>query len=928
MKHLTFSHKSGTSPQKRLISACLAGAMLVSASALAGCGKKNPEPEKVKRTNVYGATAVPMPEGIDYVQNSLVTKDKIYLFYQKEIERPYDPEKDGMGGNVVEETIPETGILTSPEEPEPESSLETETDGGGENGENGTDPGYLDGEEPLFPVPDETDGTSETDETSETDGTAETDAETETDGENEGHDDEIDPGYLEEEPVINVDYGTPSEDDAVYYDYLNYLYRVNLDGTDPKDVQLPTDESDSSGYMRSAFVDASGLLWLWYESWIYDEETGVGSNVYTLRPFDPESGAVAEPLDITSVLNSSTLHEEGVEMYLNTMMLNPNDNTLYLLSDNGVLSCDLTGQIIGTAKYEEDGWLSQIILSGQDLYISGYPSNGSGYILYRFDSAAGTLTKVESTVLQDAMRTYYNVSTENPEGKLYMGDSNGVMSYDFATDTLSEVMNYINCDIDTSTGGTPIYVSGDRFIQVGMDYSGETRQPVCNLYNRIPDEELQEEIIVNLATIYTNYNLRRAIIRFNRRNTGVRISVTDYNKYNTEENQWSGATTQLNTDLVMGNAPDILVIDSSLPVESYFQKNIFIDLNPYLDGENGIDRSTLLDNILRATETADGKLNSIIPSFYMYTLAAKSKFVGTEPGWTLAEMMETLKNLPEGMSAFMEYSRDNIIDNLFQYSMDCFIDWDNSTTYFDTPEFIELLEYLKTLPEKGYWEEYYDGRTDYDPDKEQEMQTNYELRFYQDRALFGMEYMGEFRAFQSVVRQFATEDVTLIGYPTRDPEGNGATIIPNLELAICTGTKCPDQAWEFLKYLLTDETFLDTYEFTINKAKIEEMIQEADEQSEYYDYTMTDEDYQWYEENYSPEYVEYLKATQNRKYQSSDGEKILDILTHATRVSRTDTEAVNIIKEELSSFFGGTRSAADTADIIQSRVKLYVAVNS
>ena len=64
------------------------------------------------------------------------------------------------------------------------------------------------------------------------------------------------------------------------------------------------------------------------------------------------------------------------------------------------------------------------------------------------------------------------------------------------------------------------------------------------------------------------------------------------------------------------------------------------------------------------------------------------------------------------------------------------------------------------------------------------------------------------------------------------------------------------------------------------------------------------------------------------QYTPELGQKVMDIANAATTVVRYDKKLTEIINEELSSFYGGTKSAADTAGIIDSRAKIYISENS
>ena len=427
------------------------------------------------------------------------------------------------------------------------------------------------------------------------------------------------------------------------------------------------------------------------------------------------------------------------------------------------------------------------------------------------------------------------------------------------------------------------------------------------------------------------------------------MTVVDYSSYNNEDNEWKGAAKQFNNDIATGKLPDIIALDNSLPIDSYFHKNIFVDLNTLIDDpERGIDRSKLENNLLTANLT-NNKLNSLILLYSVNTLLAKSERVGKEAGWTFEDMMKAIKAMPDGSRAFFEYSRDNIVDNFFQYSMDSFIDWKTGKTYFDTPGFIEFANYLKTCPEKSYWERRYPENYEYDPEVERAAEEEYTLRFYNDTALFQMTYISSFVDYLYSLNQFASPDVTAIGYP-REGEGNGAVIIPNLELAISAKSAARYQAWDFIKYLLNDEKLMNQdYEFSISKAAMDQMYANSKDNYGVYTYAEdvvveevdVDEDgnaiepepvendpYAWMrDEGYSEDYINFQKNS-HQPYSQEAIDYIRGIVENATKIARTDSELVDIVKEDLSAVFAGAKSAEDVAKQIASRVGIYVSEHS
>lgn len=690
-----------------------------------------------------------------------------------------------------------------------------------------------------------------------------------------------------------------------------------------------TAENGSNAYMNQFFATSSGALFGMFSEWSYDEESGESTNTYSLRQIDVENGKFGDPVDIGASVKAAGIDTQNY-YYINNIVGGDNDN-IYLNIDSSIITIDPNGQFREKVELGPDGYVSMMAANAGKLYTVYSNNTGNSKAVIKVIEN-GTITDYSTDVLNSVIDNFYGVYGVY-DNKIYYGTSTGINTYDITNDTVTEVLNYINSDIDSTSSNSMVILSDGRIVQTSADWSSVNPKTTLSILSRIPDEELSEEIIIRLGCIYSNYYLTKAVIRFNKQNTGVRITIKDYSQYNNEENEWNGASTQFNNDIVTGNLPDLVLIDSSIPVESYFQKGIFTDLYSLIDDpDNGINRSDYLENVFKACES-NGKLYSMILSFSLNTLVAKSQYVGTKQGWTLEEMMNAINNMPEGMSAFLEYSRDNILRNFFNYSMDTFVDWESGNTYFDSEGFIKFIEFLATCPEKGYWENLYDvpegGEYVYDEDKEKEYETNYQLRFYKDLALFQMAYISSFSGVSDTISQFVTNDVTFVGYPTNDENSNGATITPSTELAISSKTLAKKEAWSFIKFLLNDEEFNSrTWAFTPNIKKLEESKQATlDRVNSNSRYTMTEEDLQWYKDYYSEEYYEYMKQ-QNKPFDESTLDTTMEILKGATKVQRSDSALLEIITEELSAFFAGTKTAEETAKVIDSRARIYVSTNS
>ncbi|MBE6569917.1 MAG: hypothetical protein E7658_06855 [Ruminococcaceae bacterium] len=853
---------------KRIISILLTGSAVLSAAALTGCNK-NKGPVYSKRTNVYAETALSTPESVDWVQFFATTDDRYYLAYNKmvEVEVSYDGEgfyEDYYTPMPYLEVATEAAVIVD----EPAAAAETEAT---------ADMPALD-----------------------------------------------DDFAVDEDMMVEVDTDTEEEypsDGETYTEirYQTWIYSNNYEATDPADFHV--DFGTPEGYVQSMFTDDKGNVYIMYNRWIYPEDGTEAYNTYTVYQIDGKTGSILGEKDLGAILQADGVDPN--DMYVNSVSYS--NDCLVISVQTNLYIVDMASDAV-LAKYESGNWIDRIALDGNNIYFTTYLDVG-GYGLFSVDMKTGEGTRLDTENLKSVVS--YGCCGAR-DGVIYFQDSGGINYWDSKTDTAGELINYLNSDVDSTYINTIQVLPDGRIFYSGTIYEEEKNKVLVSVLDRIPDENMQEEIIITIASVYESYELRRAAIRFNKQNTGVRIAMKNYQKYNTEENEYTGAVTQLNADITMGNVPDILMIDSQLPAESYFNKDVFVDLNKYIDDpEVGLNRSDFYENLLNLTNV-NGELYTLIPRFNLKTLAAKTKYVGSEPGWTITEMLETIKKMPEGMEAFSyDYDRAVIQNFLIESCGSTFVDWENATTHFDSKEFIDLIEFLKSCPEKSLNTQHNESidYDDYDYQAEEEYWNNYTMRFYRDEALFQDTNIWDLNEITYLMQNFAS-DVTMIGYPTNDEGSSGAIIVPLMEMGICTASPNHDSAWSFLRFMMTDDSNAqDAYSLSINKVFMEKKLAESEEIYGQYFYEYTEEDLKWYEENYSAEYVEYLKNSRIR-YTKEHGQKVLDILTSATRVQRSDSELSRIINEELSYFYGGTRDAATTADVINNIANLYVTENS
>ncbi len=139
---------------------------------------------------------------------------------------------------------------------------------------------------------------------------------------------------------------------------------------------------------------------------------------------------------------------------------------------------------------------------------------------------------------------------------------------------------------------------------------------------------------------------------FNRENNGYRITVKQYVSYSDELD----AYTQLNIDILAGDMPDILAMDSSVQLQSLISKGLLADVDELISQDGELSDVEFMENVVDALRM-DGVLYQIVLGFAVDTLIAKQSIAGDRVGWNSEEFSQVLAALPEGMETVSEMSR-------------------------------------------------------------------------------------------------------------------------------------------------------------------------------------------------------------------------------------------------------------------------------
>lgn len=481
---------------------------------------------------------------------------------------------------------------------------------------------------------------------------------------------------------------------------------------------------------------------------------------------------------------------------------------------------------------------------------------------------------------------------------IYAG-KDGVFTYDMGDAQGILKMNYVNSDRNITDTYSLLAMDKTHFFMFYKeDYARELK---AGIFEYVEPEDIPDREVVVLAGLTVGGGIKKRVIQYNRESDRYRIVLKEY-----------GSCENLNLDIVSGNMPDILLAEG-IPMDSYIAKGLIADVGMLIEGDEELSRTEYLENVFDAY-SVDGRLMYVIPSFSLSIMAAKSSLVGDGGGWSMERAMEVLDGMGGDARLMDGLSRSTFMEKAMEYCGNDFIDVETGKCTFDSPEFIEMMKYAYTLPEERSW-------------AGEGGEGEYELQYLKDRTLllelhvFSFSQEVDERVFYQL-NGYLGGDYTFVGFPAGHVGlAGGALVYAKNRMALSAWSGHLDGAWDFARYYLTDE-YQKSLESNLPVCKriFEEWAREETLRPYY-----TDE---------GGERVEYdLTLYQDGAFivvPPLDQKQLEQLIVYMESVTATpfeDDVVMNIINEELGSYFSGQRAVEDVAAVIQNRVQVYVQEN-
>ncbi|KPU46144.1 putative ABC transporter substrate-binding protein YesO [Oxobacter pfennigii] len=389
------------------------------------------------------------------------------------------------------------------------------------------------------------------------------------------------------------------------------------------------------------------------------------------------------------------------------------------------------------------------------------------------------------------------------------------------------------------------------------------------------------------------------------KNTSIRVGEKpeDVEKY----------VSAMNTQLMSGNGTDIMLL-SPLPYENYIDKNMLVNLSDMIQSDESFDMGKYYANILDAMKY-NGNLYGLPLSVNLNVLEANKALLDKynididDSKWSWEDFEQAAQEIVEnskkdgaqGMYALSGMDGSTIMSSLVSESYDKFVDKNEKAAGFDSREFVALLNMAKSMIDSGY------VNTDTSQGKITDLAARGNTVFSAGGIRNYMDMM--------MAKQTYSDGVEFLNYPG---EGAGLSFTTNTLYGISNNSSNKELAWEFLKFLASDEMMSQNslVGLPVNKTASEKSAQNAVEMSKKVSSS-----------NGNAKIMMNMNGQSinlNKPITEEDVKVIQELLTDAEKYTNADQKVLSIIREETAAFFAGQKTAEDTAKTIQDRVNTYI----
>lgn len=494
------------------------------------------------------------------------------------------------------------------------------------------------------------------------------------------------------------------------------------------------------------------------------------------------------------------------------------------------------------------------------------------------------------------------------DNTIYYRTENGIYSYDTKNESSSVVINWVNSSSLPQSGSSVHIVSDELIYLFGFDTVETEWGEYLWKYTKADPAEISERELLKIT--YTENGLDfipLSAMKFNSSQDKYFVICNEISSsvnYSDDDPLFSA----IDAKLLTGELGDIVELDSMDSVEKYASKNVLAD---YYTLMGDSIKEDIFKCVLDFCEI-NGKLYTLPREFALYGLAAKNKYIPDEK-WNFSALKKLAESLPEDTKLFPDISRSAVSNIFIDNVISDHIDLNKGTCNFEVESFMDYLDFIASFPEEDTNPiSVYGGKNCF---------INEQVVFYYNGFASYAEYLGTLSVFGNF------DETQLLGCPSEN--SSSFRLQSNKYYSILESSEHKEGAAQFIKYIISAENavrdMIGMTGFPVSKSTLEK--QNESETNMYYSFH-ADNIGSWGASSIEEdEDIEYLISNSEIGFLVDDEfvKSFSNWLESINVSSYIPSEIPSIVKEELQAFTAGTKSAAETAKIIQDRVSRMLA---
>ena len=522
-------------------------------------------------------------------------------------------------------------------------------------------------------------------------------------------------------------------------------------------IELPKEEgketyTNNIGYLS----DGTILLSYYFQEPVTEMEEGVVDDSMSV---DSDDGAISEEFtyeepeykyatvdtdgNLTDIDLDLSIYndDDSMEMGYNNFKCSLNGDVFFTAGSNNEKIVQFDGKTFEEKNiYEAEEWINDFFLVGDSLIIYELDS------LVEYDTTngkeKGNLEALEKATISENSNYYPNFVNSGSKDKIYYYNTLGLYEYDMKSKKVNQLVD----SAISSFGDSEMYLmafiekSNGEFLTAFSDWSNT--QSGASIINFAYDANIPS-VPENQLVVYSmleNYSIRQAISSYAKEHPDTYVKYEIGLTYGDGTTQ-SDALKNLNTEIMAGNGPDIIILDG-LSAESYIEKGLLEDISDVINPL--VEDGTIFKNIVDAY-TNDGKIYQIPTSFkYPILLGNKEDINSVSDLDSLVELTKKLSTQSEKRIFDNYFTGSSLVYSLYYLYGNDWLNEDDTINEDALRNFFEKANemyaalqaneesYMATMEDKYSQLEGYDQDNSVSSDIEEDIDEEYSEEDYED----------------------------------------------------------------------------------------------------------------------------------------------------------------------------------------------------